>query len=209
MDQLRKGLKEFTIKVQDKEVLYLSTRNGIGKYILDPNSFRIDDLGKLDLSLASVLRYISWQDWNNLEVFKGDQHWFNVKRLNSDYEITKLKLDDLPLLALKISENKILEWSTQTNSQPLDNILELFNQSHFGIPGFRYDSTMYANAEFFKFKAIWKGNIQPILSRSSCRALIQERPELSFLLGIVMGCKEFNLQIRLNVWIALLFWNTH
>lgn len=177
----RKDLNKFMMKVEDKEILSLSLKKGEGEYRLDEDFFKNDKSNKPETTISSFLRYVSWQDWRTLKVYKGDRHWFNVTKSGPNYEVTKLQLDDLPLLNLKLSNQGITEWSTRVTSQPLDNVFDFFNFTHFGIPGFRYDASMLMSGDRFHFKSLWTGNIQPILSRSSCKGLLQERSDLSFL----------------------------
>jgi hypothetical protein len=175
--------KKFLIKLDEQEFLSLLVKEGSGKLNLSDKEFSILDPSKSWIkSIQEVLGFVDWMKWDSLAVSKSQMKWFNVDRRGDYLDISKLQVKELPLLNLRLDDKTITEWSATTVSQPIDEILELFEIEHFGIPGFRYNSSIYLKNDVLRFKTQWRGNILPILARSSCRSLIQEKQELSFLL---------------------------
>lgn len=175
--------KEFLIKLDDQDFFSVLVKDGAGKLSLNQSEFSILDPSKSWIeSIQEVLGFVDWMKWDSLVVSKSQMKWFNVEKRGESLDISKLQVKELPLLNLRLGNNEIIEWSATTVSQPLDEILELFKMEHFGIPGFRYNSSIYKKNDVLRFKTQWRGNILPILARSSCRSLIQEKQELSFLL---------------------------
>ncbi len=176
--------KEFVLKLDGEEIVMANVKDGIGKYVITDKDFTIIDPKKSWIeSIDDVLSYVGWLKWDALTVSKGDQRWFHVERKNDSFDLSKLQINDLPLISLRLKGSEILEWSTTTVSQPIDDILELFKIENFGIPGFRYNSSMFMKGGSFKFKSQWKGNFLPALARSSCKTMIQEKRELAFLMS--------------------------
>ena len=176
--------KDFSLMLDETEVLALNVKDNVGKFNLNDSDFSILDKSRnwLD-TINDVLSYVEWVKWDSLTVTKSNVKWFNVEKKGNALDVSKLQVKDLPLLNLRLQEGKVGEWSTTTNAQSIDDTLELFGIEHFGVPGFRYNSTILVKDDALRFKTQWRGNILPVLARSSCKSLIQEKPELGFLLS--------------------------
>jgi len=201
--------KEFNLKLDNQDIIAVILKDGVGKYSFNDSILLNGEVDKNWFKpILDSLGYINWLRWGSLLVSREEKKWFNVERKGEYLDFSNVLYKDLPPLNFRTQDSKIIEWSATTVSEPIDGILELLGVEFFGVPGFRYNSSILMKNDILKFKSQWKGSVLPVLARSSCRSLIQDKPELKFLLSSdLVHTVEFERvgrESRIISWIAVM-----
>lgn len=127
-----------------------------------------------------------WLPWQRLTVNTSGFAPYILERHPMHMKVTQFKpRTDLPVMGLiypHMGGDKV-EWTSTFESMPLDPLFTATAKELFLVPGHAYSGTIWSKPnETLNLKLAWKGGILPLLSRSSCKALVSERAELAPLL---------------------------
>lgn len=127
-----------------------------------------------------------WMPWQKLSVNTNGFEPYLIERFPEHIKVTQFKpRTDLPVMGLIYphAAGQKIEWTSVFDSMPLDPLFTATGREFFLVPGHAYTGSILSSSnDNLNMKLAWKGGALPLLSRSSCKALISERPELASLL---------------------------
>ncbi len=126
---------------------------------------------------------IWWLPWQKLTMNTSGFAPYSLERFPEHIKVTQFKpRTDLPVMGLIYPHmgGTKTEWTSTFESMPLDPLFTATGKEFFLVPGHAYTGTIWSKADgSLQLKLAWKGGVLPLLSRSSCKALVSERAELA------------------------------
>jgi hypothetical protein len=157
--------------------------------------------------IAREFRLLALLPWKSVRVLSDSEGFYEVAKSKTGLVFTSFVISPgLPLVNLVVADSKIIEWSTQFKSVAINDLLTNFMVTDFTVSGFPFTGAIYSKDNYIDFKLSWSGGVLPILSKSSCRSLIQENKDISHLTNENMNNQlELTLkgsQFQIKKWIA-------
>ncbi len=135
----------------------------------------------------SVWKLIDYLPWDRLNVSVGDLVPYVIQKMDDKFKITQFTPSpEIPLLSILYSlpKNEIVEWAAEFQARPIDELFKRLGIDFPFIPGHAYTGAILFNADkSLRAKLTWQGGILPLISKSSCKGLIQDKPELQSLIN--------------------------
>ncbi len=129
---------------------------------------------------------IWWMPWEKMTVNTSGFAPYVLERFPERIKVTQFKpRTDLPVMGMIYPHygGDKTEWTSTFDSMPLDPLFTATGKDFFLVPGHAYSGSIWSKPSTgLSLKLAWKGGALPLLSRSSCKALISERAELASLL---------------------------
>lgn len=135
----------------------------------------------------SVWNLVKYLPWDRLNVSVGDSVPYVIQKIDDNLKISQFSPSpEFPLLSIiyALPSRQIHEWSAEFQGRPLDEMFKRLGIDFPFIPGHAYTGAILQNAErTLRAKLTWQGGVLPLLSKSSCKALLQDKAELQALMG--------------------------
>jgi hypothetical protein len=134
--------------------------------------------------VSSLIDSIKIYPWSIIQITDETENTFKVTRKNNSFDISGYKIhEDYPTVNLSFNSttSKIEKLSFSFSNYSINDFLEKLEVEPFLMVGFPLTGIVYKDQEKLKLKSSWSGPILPLIAKSSCRALLAEREELSFL----------------------------
>lgn len=135
---------------------------------------------------SQVWQVLSNFPWNDIQVAPIGLSSYRMERTPTSFKILDFKPWEAgPVMALVYETNSLAvsEWMAQFESTSIEKLFAVVPMDAPVVPGFAFTGAMrVVGKESASFKVVWKGSALALLSRSSCRVLLQDRPELASLL---------------------------
>lgn len=140
---------------------------------------------------AGIWDILTWVPWKSLQVTNEVRPTYRLERAEETIKVYGyIPWEAGPRLSLlypPLSE-KASEWVAEFSGQSIEKLFGLIGLESPVVTGFAFSGAMQAKRDGeLGLKLAWKGPPIAMLSRSSCKVIMQDRPELSRFLNTNFG----------------------
>jgi hypothetical protein len=198
--EIRKEKKSSAhIKVGEATWFEYSTDKATGKVAWSSALFNLGESPRFWYATQSdVWRLLKRLPSTHFEVSVDEQAPYIIDRVGDDFKVQDIKFNaELPRMGViySIDKDVVTEWSSRFDSIPLDNLFKTVGDEFFLVPGHAYSGFLQKKElGTLNAKLAWKGSVLALLSKSSCKALVIEKPELAAILK-----ENFTHQVEMSL----------
>ena len=132
---------------------------------------------------VGVWDVLTWVPWTTLQVTNEVRPSYKIDRSGDLMKVSGfLPWDAGPRMSLVYValSGKVTEWVAEFSGQSIERLFKLLDLESPVVTGFAFSGAMQAKANGdLGLKLAWKGPPIALLSRSSCKVVMQDKPELA------------------------------
>lgn len=136
---------------------------------------------------ASVWDLLSWLPWKEVAVNTEIRPSYRIERIGESikvYDYTPWDGGPRMTLVYPILSEKVNEWVAAFSGLSIEKLFSLAEVESPVVPGFAFSGGMQSKPnQHLGLKLSWKGPPIALLSRSSCKLVIQDNPEIASFLN--------------------------
>ncbi|MBY0518338.1 MAG: hypothetical protein K2P81_15620 [Bacteriovoracaceae bacterium] len=180
------SISDLKLTINDQAALEFKNTKKDYEFFWDKKIFRDDPSMSWDYPSSILWSSLSKLPLSKFKLSNSDSQVSYYEKMNRSVKINNFSIDthNTPVsLVFDLDSNEVLEWSSEFNKESLDIFFKKTGLDFSFVPGFAFSGKINADKnKNWKSKLSWSGSAIPILSKSSCKALIQEKPELGHIL---------------------------